>query len=272
MRIIPKDRKCCNCENDNSYIGNVAPRWRGHKCNKDCCTGYLCYYCYNDIEREKTAIIANERHICYICRVNKTINWHKYKDGKGDWNGKSYMCHECYRDITILLKKGECPIDSTTGIGLIIESVIAKVRKIKNYNIEIDNFGSPFDLFLDSEFKIIQVKSRTLKNGRWRLGYCGDADFDTLFFVCLDKDRKNIERIYVIPWEDVVKTTNIEIVKNPSRCTWYDNVNNAYRIDESPYNDTYHDLMSYLGDKKYFGIEDIKNWLENRYNKADVRQ
>lgn len=58
--------------------------------------------------------------------------------------------------------------------------------------------------------------------------------------------------------QELISRTGFAIVKNPSRITWYP----KYRIDEGPYSDTYQNIMEYLRDKKYFGIEDIKKWLK----------
>lgn len=49
---------------------------------------------------------------------------------------------------------------------------------------------------------------------------------------------------------------NVTIYGNSKSSKW-----KKFRIDEKPYNDVYHSLMSHLKDKKFFGIVDIKEWL-----------
>lgn len=40
-----------------------------------------------------------------------------------------------------------------------------------------------------------------------------------------------------------------------------------FKVSHEIYNDNFHDLLSYIGNKNYFGIKDIKKWLENGRNK-----
>ncbi len=50
----------------------------------------------------------------------------------------------------------------------------------------------------------------------------------------MDKYRKSIQRVYVFPYEEVIKRKGITIYNN-STSHWYD----KYRVDEEPYNDVY---------------------------------
>ena len=36
---------------------------------------------------------------------------------------------------------------------------------------------------------------------------------------------------------------------------------NEFRIDVKPYNDAYHDFMSFIGGSVAVGIKDVKDWL-----------
>lgn len=67
-----------------------------------------------------------------------------------------------------------------------------------------------------------------------------DKYCDTFFFVCMDRSKpwKNVERVYVIPKDIVIKRSSITIYKNPSRSAWYED----FRIDERPFNDVYHNM------------------------------
>ena len=35
-----------------------------------------------------------------------------------------------------------------------------------------------------------------------------------------------------------------------------------FRVDSTVYNDIYQNLTQFLGDKRFFGIEDIKKWMK----------
>ncbi len=66
-----------------------------------------------------------------------------------------------------------------------------------------------------------------------------------------------IPEYWIIPNEGwVCNLSNIDVYKTfrPSK---YD----QFKVDPKSYNDAYKSLMSYLGDRKFFGIEDIKKWL-----------
>lgn len=56
-------------------------------------------------------------------------------------------------------------------------------------------------------------------------------------------------------------TSTITITENPLYGGWYE----KYRIkDIRPYQETYQDLILYLGNKKFFGVKDIKEWLKSK--------
>lgn len=66
--------------------------------------------------------------------------------------------------------------------------------------------------------KILQTKGRCLSYGVWNTRVDGEHDkkVDMLIFYCISIDGKIIERIYIIPKEDILKTTSIHITKNPT--------------------------------------------------------
>lgn len=92
-----------------------------------------------------------------------------------------------------------------------------------------------------------------------------EHNFDTLFAVCMDKNRNNIDRIYIVPESELYGYTYIEIYEDwsdvlrmgGSKFEWIE----EFRINDEIkdiYNDCYHDLMLYLKDRETFGVDDIK--------------
>ena len=161
------------------------------------------------------------------------------------------------KSVTLCRNDG-LSIDVNQGIGLIGEAIVGKIRKLKVISIISDNFKLKFDLSVDPEFGIIQVKTRRLITDKWQVSF-ENFNFDHIILICID--GKNIERIYVFPKKEMIKRRCIAIYKNPSRSTWYDNSKNGYRLDEKLYKESYQSIMSFLGDKKHFGAEDIKKWM-----------
>jgi len=93
----------------------------------------------------------------------------------------------------------------------------------------------------------------------WKIDTRRKIDCDT--YVCLGhtSDRIDIESVWIIPNEEnIYNRKDIKIWKTSERISKYD----KFKTDPKPYNDAYHSLMEFLKDKKYFGIEDIKKWLE----------
>lgn len=155
---------------------------------------------------------------------------------------------------------GELDKCNGLGLGLIGEAVIAKIRALNIISIETDKFNAKFDLSKDPKYGIIQAKIRNMQESLgskiyefWTL-HISNYDFDCLFVLCISFDMKNIERLYIIPRNET-GTMSISIYKNDSK--W-----EKFRVDERLYSDMYQNLMSFLGDKNHFGIEDIKEWME----------
>lgn len=201
---------------------------------------------------------------CCVCDSSDTYidnsgvhQWFKYRDEKGNWDRKSYICSRCYYrnhyhnviksdpNSTVGTMKSMAKYRnkqlskySNIGKGFIGEQIIVNTRGLKNCNIELDNFHSKFDLSVDLEYGNIQVKTASLSYGIWSVSHIHGI-FDTLFLICMDKNWKNVERVYVVPISEFYDRTHIAIVKNPLRYfQWYE----KYRVDEKPYNETYHDM------------------------------
>ena len=196
--------------------------------------------------------------ICCLCGTNETYikkdgnpDWRPYKglDYKEEWNGKSYTCKKCYGRIVQNLPDSQNNIrkrlansrnkqldpDSGPGKGFIGEQIVANTLGIKNCNLDRDNFNYQIDLYDDIKYKKIQVKYTALnRDGEWFVQNYDGNYFDHLFIVCMSKDYKKVERVYIIPWCEAIKRKSITIIEKMKK-TWY----NLYMVDEKPYNDTY---------------------------------
>lgn len=197
----------------------------------------------------------NKENICDICKTNKLIpgNALREHNKNGDWTGR-WLCKKCYdkydpnsshsimkdrRDF----RNNNLDPNVTTGKGYIFEQITVKVRGVSNLNIENDNFNSQLDHSKDPEYGVLQSKGAVYNPmyGSWKFHVQNDQEkeFDNLFAYCMSRDMKNVERVYIIPWEEVIKRKSISIIKNPSKgVQWYE----KYRIDEKLYNDTYHNM------------------------------
>ncbi len=229
----------------------------------------------------------NRTNTCDICKTEKLIPRATTRelDEKGNWTGR-WICNKCrckryYREITKLdpnskpniLKSiansriGSLDILSTTAKGLLIEATIAKYRGLEILSIKNNNFENKNDLSIDKEYERIESKGASLSYYYyyiWHFEGIGRYNYDNAMLFCMDDNKpwKNIERIYVIGTEHMIGRKNVNIIKFPTRDTWYDDPRMKFRIDEKPYNKTYHDLMSYIGNKRYIGIEDIRKWIK----------
>lgn len=217
VEINRRKINCCICGTDQTYVRpDGVPMWTTHRCNKDNCTGHIC---------EKCSYMHNPNNIANIIRS--------------------------MRDCRL----GKIGLDSPRGKGLIGEAVNAKIRKLEVLSIAVDNYSYKTDLSKDYEYNTIETKFRTFNGICWSVAFGDEHNFDTLFVLCADKERKNITRVYAIPEDALFGIQYIEIVEFDSK--WEN-----FRIDEKHYNDAYHDLLLFLNGRKYFSIEDIKIWLE----------
>jgi len=205
-------------------------------------------------------IRPEEQKICDRCGTDlwKGGNPRKeYREGK--WTGR-WLCNKCsckdrYEDVeksisgrrTGLISQ-KCP----SGKGDIFEQITCDTRGLNNLNYENDNFNSPIDHSRDPEYGILQTKGASLRNylGRQVWGFCtrgeveryireDDKKFDNMILYCMDKEMKNVLRVYIIPYEEVILRTKININVNSSKYSWYE----KYRVDEKPYNGAYHRIL-----------------------------
>ncbi len=114
----------------------------------------------------------------------------------------------------------------------------------------------------------IDVKSSSLQDyGRW---YWYPARKNPLpgrnkkqilcdTFVCIGYGHKrtNIDAVLIIP-SKYCDVSTINYNKDSKRGNKY----GIFVVDPTSYNDAHHSLMAYLKNKKYFGIEYIKEWMK----------
>jgi hypothetical protein len=122
-----------------------------------------------------------------------------------------------------------------------------------------------FDLSPDPEYGMINAKLKLPynNNGNWSVNINMEHNYDTLIILCIDVHMRKVVRSYVIPESEVYGKRNLTIVRDPHPSIgskWEE-----FRIDEKScglYDDAFQSIMSFLGEKKYFGIDDIKKWME----------
>lgn len=198
--------------------------------------------------------------ICCICGRKDTyirpygkVEWMKYKKN-GIWDHKSYVCYWCYGDLyrkrsdshNNIMKYltnsriGNVNRFENQGKGIIGQWIGGKTLSIKDLNIENNNFNEPIDLSWHSIHHNIDVKIATYNNinDQWRFENIR-RNYDNLLALCMDRYKlwKNVEMAYMIPTSQT-DTTGITIFKNLSKGGKYE----KFRIDEKPYNDTYHSV------------------------------
>ena len=165
---------------------------------------------------------------------------------EGNWTGK-LVCKNCYikdyeknnpnshnntiKEMRDFRLKNLDPY-SETGKGYIYQQVTCKARRITDLNLENDNFQSPIDHSADHQLGIVQTKDAILniENRLWSFSNQTEQGkiFNNLIIYCLSIDMKNIEKAYIIPWEEIIIRLGFSISKNASGYHWYD----KYIVDE----------------------------------------
>ena len=218
---------------------------------------YLCRKCYREYGTPKKKDIKRK---CNKCGREESSHW--YKDGRLD------LCNICYQRYNpnssnnTIKSMAKCRtkriirIDrfgnlDDNDLGYVIECIVCDTYGIKIYNDEVDNYRSPFDA-IHPEYGKFQIKGASFNiiDGQWHLRFRNTeilwSAFDFVVIICMDGNKpwKNVERVYKIPQEEFINRKSIAIVKDPTDCVgnlktpWYE----KYRIDEKPFNDTWHDL------------------------------
>ncbi len=186
---------------------------------------------------------------CRICGSDKTYidssgryDWRRYRK-KGIWDGKSYICGNCYHK-----NKTKCrnkKLDKNTGIGksIISQAIVKKVIGAIDCTIVMNNCNYPIDIFETDKYGKIDVKYSALdiEKNDWYFATKGKTDADMYFCLGFSIDRRNIEKVWIIPNEDwVVHLKGLSISKNSCVINTYRY--NKYEVNPKPYNDVYHNL------------------------------
>lgn len=292
--IILKGRTCCKCRMDLSIGENHGRRYYDENMWDE--KSWICERCYNESEkirrrmnRDKEKYENLKDRKCCVCGSYDTYiyegisDWAKHKNEKGMWDRK-WVCSKCdgkerqkkpdsqnmVRKSVTNVRTGNLRIDSETGKSLVDQAVVVKVLGGKDANVDMNKF----DYFVDiknEKYGDIDVKGAALKlyeytgvkgivSTYYRWMFPTRRKIDCSTYICLgyDSERRNIDTVWIIPNDGWISNlSNIDIYKT-FRSSKYD----QFKVDPVPYDDTYKDLMSYIGDRKYFGIEDIEKWLE----------
>lgn len=174
---------------------------------------------------------------------NELIPTHAYQkyDKEGNWTGE-WICRNCRQKELADCRNNNLDPRSAHGIGFICEQITCKTRGVDNLNILYDNFNTPIDHNRDPELGIIQTKGAiyNASNRDWCIYVKREQEkeFNYMIVICMSKDMKNVERVYIFPKKEILKRNSIRIYKNSSRGTYYE----KYKVDEKPYNDAYHNF------------------------------
>jgi len=224
-------RICCRCgsvKTGKNWFGHDS--WYSHSCDKKNCTKYFCSKCWQEDYRK-----LPDSH-------NNII--------KGLANSRT----------------GNLDRSSESGKSIIDQAVVSKVLKIEDLNIKMNNFEWYIDMENDMYKKIDTkgsclriIRAGLLKYYIWSFHTYKKIDINTFICIGYDRNRNNIDFVWVIPNDrELITSESINITKGYSGSKY-----GKFKVDAKPYNDAYHSLMEFLKDKKYFGIEDIKKWLND---------
>jgi hypothetical protein len=218
----------------------------------------------------------NRENSCEECGINfDKIGWkHPQREynREGDWTGR-WLCKNCYykldyrhRDNTqaklfksLADRRTGNLIDSDNIFGDNVEELTSRWLKAERLSIKYDKFaGLPLDhspipdgvkiqirgRMVDLSGKIFQTKGRRLRLTKdfrecWGISHLDNEwikEFDYLIFYCASEDGKVIERIYIIPKQELYdpetghKKNGITIYKyqlrNSKTLYWYE----KYRV------------------------------------------
>ena len=215
MPIKPKsffeNRKCCDCGSNRTTQGFGSPRWHKHRCDRMDCSKWLCHKCYSKIQNKSPDSYNSLIKLMRQCR-------------NGYFDIKKEMCKGCI------------------GVEIVVNTL-----GLKNINIENDNFNSDVDTCRHPKHGNIEVKTSSLRNGKWQFDIKESQKlkqkFDTAFLLCMDDNEpwKDIKKMYAIPFKEIIKhKSHINIYDNSLKCGWYE----EFRIDSVPYSGTYRNLDS----------------------------
>jgi len=233
-------------------------------------------------EQLKIPILGDIPRKCYKCGNNSTYVdnsgrkvWSKYygDSNKKEWDGKSWLCSNCYQKILnnlpnsykniiksmIKSRNGGLDIFSETGKGLIGECIVANVLEIRSCDncdvIKNYDFHNHYDIdhgtiLVYGKYGKIDVKtSKLLENPaghyKWTFHSYGKIDCDHYVCIGFDKDRNNVDSVHIIPGDkSIIVSDDICIYKylDASRGSKW----SEFMVDHKKYNDVYHFILSNL--------------------------
>ncbi len=276
-----KERKCIKCGNTETYI-----RSTGYECwvryyDKDGKWDGKSYMCNSCDQRTRQEAISNEiKHIknerfkerkCIKCESIDTSHWFSCYDENGN-KTNMFLCSKCYMKVYNRepyshnsIKKYMCNCRFNTDVGLskfdefserdkgrIGEDIASYTLGVDNQNDISNNYNSLYDLVCHQIYGRIEVKTASfdIMNKSWDGTVDIDHNFDTLVILCMDNEKpwRHVKRVYIIPEDcsELYGKRYVCIYENPSRESKWE----KFRVDEKPYNDTYHKMDMYI---KFFG-------------------
>lgn len=201
-------------------------------------------------------IYYNKTNTCGKCGEKLVYGKTRREIVEGNWTG-IWICNKCHNNydsnsISNIIKSlrdhrtNNLDPNCTSAKGDNFQELTVRWRStvstihIEDLNKKLDNYTTPIDHSWDSELGIIQTKGKLYDsyNQHWAQNFITEhntirrgLEFDYLIFYCASEDGKTIERIYIIPKEEIKdKRKGITIVKNLIKrgCGWYE----QYRIKD----------------------------------------
>lgn len=153
--------------------------------------------------------------------------------------------------------------NSSKGKAVMSQAVVVKVLGISP--TAYYNTNEKFPWLIDvvhHEYGRIYVKYSILTGIGRAEGYKFLIDktvkCDTYLFLGFDKDWQNIGTIFIIPNKGWIKNIGTACICKNTDGSKYE----EFRKDVKPYNDAYHDFVSFIGGNAAVGISDVKGWLK----------
>lgn len=166
----------------------------------------------NICDRCREDNIVTDNSILYTGKAyreyDKYRNWTERWLCKNCWNKNERKTNpNCLDNVKKSLanyRTGNLDHNSDTAKGRKGEDTWCEWRKTENYNTKINSLCAPGFDTKDPKYGRVQIRSPSLYYaGYWKgwvVSGLGDwHDFDTIVVLCIDEERKNIMRLYIIP-------------------------------------------------------------------------
>lgn len=189
--------------------------------------GKKCYKCGKKaVLRERNAKINDIER--YVCREHYYEDYYRdiVKNDPNSW----YKIRKSISDR----RTGNLDPNSNYAFADDGEELTCRWRGVKNLNKELDCYNTPIDHSRDHELGIIQTKIKRFDSNYlcWHFSNIDheyEKEFDNIILWCTSEDKDIIERVYIIPKEEIIGIKSITIIKNPYKgVQWYE----QYRIED----------------------------------------